>query len=229
MDISNDSDTDHLRSRPRITCPLCSSTKTHFFSLAYRRTYLECDDCGLVFLRPEDLLSSDAERLHYSTHENDPHDLRYRQFLDRLAIPLLERLTPGTQGLDFGSGPGPTLSLMLQERGFPTQIYDPFFAPDKSLLEFQYDFITATEVVEHFHHPGIEFRRLDSLLKTNGHLGIMTEIWRDDRPFEKWHYPRDPTHVSFYRPRTMDWIAKSFLYDLEIPARNVVLLRKRPY
>jgi len=208
------------------SCPLCSSDKTHFYAQAHRRTYVECDDCGLVFLRLEDLLAQDAERTHYLTHENDPHDARYRQFLDRLALPLIQRLKPGAQGLDFGSGPGPTLSLMLQERGFPTRIYDPFFAPDKSIFESTYDFITVTEVAEHFHQPGNEFQTLNSLLKTNGQLGLMTEIWRDDRPFEKWHYPRDPTHVSFYRPRTMEWIANSLRYDLEIPQKNVILFHK---
>lgn len=194
---------------------------------AYRRTYWECDECGLIFLSPSERLPYAAERAHYLTHENNPQDLRYRAFLDRLALPLIACLPAGAQGLDYGSGPGPTLSLMLQERGFPTKIYDPYFAPDKSVLESQYDFITATEVVEHFHSPRNEFERLDALLKPNGFLGLMTEIFRDDRPFDKWHYPRDPTHVSFYRPHTMQWITKSFRYDLEIPSRNVVLLHKR--
>jgi Methyltransferase domain len=207
-------------------CPLCSSVQTFFYIEAYRRTYLECDDCGLTFLTPQERLDPEAERTHYLTHQNDPRDSHYRDFLDRLAIPLTSHLKPGARGLDVGSGPGPTLSLMLQERGFPTQNYDPYFAPDVSVLETTYDFITATEVVEHFYNPGQEFRRLDALLNPSGYLGIMTELVRDDRPFDKWHYPRDPTHVSFYRARSMEWIAKSFNYVLEIPRPNVVLFRK---
>lgn len=175
---------------------------------------------------PADRLAPKAERAHYLTHQNDSHDMRYRDFLDRLALPLLARLTPRAEGLDMGAGPGPTLSLMLQERGFPMEIHDPYFAPNPRALERSYDFITATEVVEHFYWPEQEFRRFDRLLRPGGTLGIMTEMLLDERPFEKWHYPRDPTHVSFYRIRTMEWIAARFGYAVEFPRPNVVLFRK---
>jgi len=45
-------------------------------------------------------------------------DPRYRRFLARLAEPLIAHLPKGARGLDFGCGPGPTLSLMLREAGF---------------------------------------------------------------------------------------------------------------
>lgn len=209
-----------------IPCPLCASTETHHFALAHRRTYLECKECGLVFLTPTERLDQNAERAHYSTHENDPHDQRYRDFLDRLALPLMAKLSPGSRGLDIGSGPGPTLSLMLEERGFPMAIYDPYFAPNEGVFETTYDFVTATETVEHFYFPDREFERFERLLNPGGILGVMTELWLDDRPFEKWAYPRDPTHVSLYRPKTMEWITKRFGYAIEMPRANVVLFRK---
>lgn len=208
------------------SCPLCQSPTTHHFAFAHRRTYLECPTCALVFLTPAERLGPDAERAHYLTHQNDPTDARYRAFLDRLALPLIDRLAPGAQGLDVGSGPGPTLCVMLQERGFPMETYDPYFAPNPLVLEKTYDFITATETVEHFYVPGNEFLVFDKLLRPGGMLGVMTELWLDDRPFEKWHYPRDPTHVSLYRPRTMEWIAERFDYSVEVPRPNVVLFRK---
>ena len=211
---------------PQDPCPLCQSPTTHHFASVHRRTYLECPTCTLVFLTPSERLGPDTERAHYLTHENDPNDARYREFLDRLAIPLTARLSPGARGLDVGSGPGPTLSLMLQERGFPMETYDPYFAPNPSVLEQSYDFITATETVEHFYDPGNEFARLTKLLRPGGFLGVMTEMLLDDRPFDKWHYPRDPTHVSFYRRSTMDWIAQHFRYELEFPRPNVALFRK---
>jgi len=106
------------------------------------------------------------------------------------------------------------------------ETYDPYFAPNPLALEQSYDFITVTETVEHFYHPGKEFARLTTLLRSGGFLGVMTEMWLDDRPFEKWHYPRDPTHVIFYRRTTMEWIAERFGYGMEIPRPNVVLFRK---
>jgi cyclopropane fatty-acyl-phospholipid synthase-like methyltransferase len=68
--------------------------------------------------------------------------------------------------------------------------------------ERTYDFITCTEVVEHFHHPALEFRRLDALLKPGGWLAIQTTFQTDDARFARWNYRRDPTHVVFYRPYT---------------------------
>lgn len=160
------------------------------------------------------------------THQNNPSDLRYRHFLDRLASPLIAQLPPGAHGIDIGSGPGPTLSVMLQEQGFPTETYDPYFAPNPLVLERTYDFVTSTEAVEHFYHPSKEFVLFDNLLRPGGWLGIMTEMLIDEHPFEKWHYPRDPTHVSFYRARTLQWIADRFGYTVEFPRTNVVLMRK---
>ncbi len=177
-------------------------------------------------LAPEQRPASTAERQHYATHENDPADTRYRAFLDRLALPLVERVPAGAEGLDYGAGPGPTLSVMLAERGFRTAVYDPFFAPDPGPLRRSYDFITCTEVVEHFHSPADEFDRLNRLLRPGGWLGVMTEMLREGRAFADWHYIRDPTHVCFYRPATMVWIATRFGWTIEFVHRNVVLFRK---
>lgn len=175
---------------------------------------------------PEDRPSPAEERARYETHENRPSDPRYRAFLDSLCVPLVQRLPPGAEGLDFGSGPGPTLSVMLEERGFSMRIFDPFFAPDPEILACTYDFITCTETAEHFFAPGQEFQRLDRILRPGGWLGVMTEMVEEDRAFEGWHYVRDPTHVAFYRRATMEWIAGAFGWTVEFPSRTVALFRK---
>lgn len=193
---------------------------------AHGRSYRECGECGLVHVPPEDRLGSAEEREHYGTHENDPDDPGYRAFLDRLAAPLAERLSAGAEGLDFGSGPGPALPRMMRERGFSMEVYDPFFAPDPAVLRRTYDFVACTETAEHFFRPAEEFRRLDRLLRPGGWLGVMTEMLREDRDFERWRYARDPTHVSFFRPRTMRWIAERFGWSADFPHPNVVLFHK---
>ncbi|HEX2092860.1 MAG TPA: class I SAM-dependent methyltransferase [Longimicrobiaceae bacterium] len=175
---------------------------------------------------PADRPEAAAEREHYGTHRNDPADPGYRAFLDRLAAPLAERLPPGARGLDYGSGPGPTLPVMLRERGFPMEVYDPFFAPDPTPLGRAYDFITCTETIEHFHSPADELDRLDRMLRPGGWLGVMTELFTGERAFGEWRYARDPTHVCFYRPETVEWIAARHGWALEVPGRNVVLFRK---
>lgn len=207
-------------------CPLCGSRAATPLAHAHGRDYFDCPECGLAFLEPSQRPAPDVERARYETHENDPADARYRSFLGRVFEPLVARLPAGAEGLDYGSGPGPTLSVMLEEAGFPTAVYDPFFAADDRALARTYDFITCTETVEHFFAPAAEFDRLDALLRPGGWLGVMTTVWTGDEPFADWWYARDPTHVCFYRPRTLDWIARRHGWRLERPHPNVALFSK---
>lgn len=188
-------------------CPLCHDISSLPFACVDAREYFRCRCCQLTFLDPAQLPDADTEHRHYQLHENDPADSRYRAWLERLAGPLGERLANASEGLDFGCGPGPALALMLSERGHRMSVYDPLFAPDSSVLERQYDFVTCTEVVEHFHQPAKEFALFTSLLRPRGLLAIMTSLLHDGIDFEKWHYRRDPTHVCFYREQTLAWFA----------------------
>ena len=208
------------------SCPLCGAHPLVAFALREGRRYHRCPVCALVSMDPGDHLDPVQERARYDTHNNDPRDRGYRDFLDRLAAPLAARLPPGAQGLDYGAGPGPTLSLMMTERGFPTRIWDPFFAPDPEALGQRYDFVTCTETMEHFHRPGEEFLRLDGLLRPGGFLGVMTGILHPDVDFATWWYVRDPTHVAFYTPRSLEWIASRHRWELEVVGPGAVLFRK---
>lgn len=207
-------------------CPLCGADDALLTARAHGRDYFDCPACGLTFMHPDQRPDPAAERARYETHENDPADAGYRAFLARLLDPLLTRLESGAEGLDYGSGPGPTLSLMLAEAGHPTAIWDPFFAPDSAPLVRTWDFVTCTETAEHFFDPAAQFDRLDTLLRPGGWLGVMTSMRTDETPFEAWWYVRDPTHVCFYRSRTMEWIARRHGWALERPHPNVTLFRK---
>lgn len=173
-------------------------------------------------------LDADAEKQVYDLHDNNPEDPGYRRFLGRLTDPLVERLAPGAEGLEFGCGPGPALAVMLAEQGRPVTLYDPFFCPSPEALTRRYDFITCTEVVEHLHDPWQTFTQLDSLLRPGGWLGVMTCFQTDDARFANWHYRRDPTHVVFYREATLAWLARQFRWQLEVPVKDVALFRKNP-
>ncbi len=207
-------------------CPLCGGPAFAFAS-TQRRRYRTCGDCGLVFLDPAQRLSLQAERAYYGLHRNDPADPGYRRFLARLVEPLLARLDGPRRGLDFGCGPGSALAAMLVEAGHSVALYDPLFAPDTSVLEQAYDFIALSEVLEHLHAPLAECERLFGLLKPGGLFAVMTGFPPDaPAAFAAWHYARDPTHVAFYGPRTFAWLAKRLGAALEIPDRNVALLRR---
>lgn len=208
------------------TCPVCRMPSPQTFLSIDGRDYWLCNTCEARFLDPSQYLGSDDERAHYLHHENDPDDPRYRSFLSKLAEPFLRKLKPGMRGLDYGCGPGPALAAILAEAGQAMTLYDPFFHPDRKALEQIYDFITCTEVAEHFHHPADEFDRLDRMLAPGGWLGVMTCFQTDDARFAGWHYRKDPTHVVFYREATLRAIATQRGWTCEIPVKDVALMLK---
>lgn len=208
-------------------CPLCTGPATTAFCSVQDRHYWRCDDCALRFLQADQLPAPDEELAHYRLHDNDVNDAGYRSFLARLAEPLLQRLLPGQHGLDYGCGPGPALARMLCEAGHDVEVFDPLFANEPLLLQQQYEFITCTETVEHFHHPAREFQRLTGMLKPGGWLVLMTTLQDNDEHFADWHYRRDPTHVCFYRQETMHWLADAFDLSMQHPGRNVIFLQQR--
>ncbi|MCG2589203.1 class I SAM-dependent methyltransferase [Rhodohalobacter sulfatireducens] len=171
-------------------------------------------------------LDPSSEKQRYDQHENDPEDEDYRDFLSQLFIPLINKLKPQSYGLDYGAGPGPTLSVMLEEAGQSMEIYDPFYANKPTVLGKRYDFITSTETVEHFYNPAVEFEQLWPLLKSGGYFGIMTLLRPEDETFSEWHYTHDETHVSFYSKKTFRWIADWLKADLTFYGDRVIILKK---
>jgi SAM-dependent methyltransferase len=208
-------------------CPLCDGPEIGPFYAGSRRVYLRCRDCALVFVPPQYYLERDAERAEYDLHENEVGEPGYQGFLARLAGPLTARLPRGASGLDFGCGPAPALADMLTRAGFSMRLYDSFYYPDTAPLAGSYDFICATEVVEHLHRPGAELARLWSLLRPGGWLGVMTKLVRDRDAFANWHYKNDPTHVVFFSVQTWQWWAARHGAELELLGADVMLLQRR--
>lgn len=183
-------------------------------------------DCSLVFVPKTFHLSEKEEKQRYDLHKNDPTDPGYRAFLSRICNPLKARLSKRAHGLDFGCGPGPTLSLMLQEHGHTVDIYDKFYAHNPEVFQREYDFVTATEVVEHLKNPQYELQRLYRLIKPNGILGIMTKLAIDKPAFKNWHYKRDPTHICFFSKTTFEWLGKIWQSKIEFIGADVILIHK---
>lgn len=215
-----------IKSKPLQACPLCRSFSVINYFSDQLRDYLQCQNCSLVFVPSIQFISAEKEKAYYDLHQNHPNDQGYRQFLSRMLTPIKEKLTPGDCGLDFGSGPGPTLSIMFEELGYPMKIYDHFYADDGYVLQQEYDFITATETVEHLHHPKTELERLWSILKLGGHMGIMTKLLIDCEAFANWHYKTDPTHVCFFSKQTFMWLADLWKAEVEFFGDDVIVFQK---
>ena len=189
-------------------CILCNYPDPKLFSETGDRRYFNCDCCDLVFLDPNQRPSTEQERAEYAFHNNDPDDPRYRQHLAKLTKPLIEGLCQETTGLDFGCGPGPAISTMMEEQGYSVQNYDPYFVQDEGLLRTKYDFIFSTEAAEHFYDPSATFGLLASMLKPGGRLGVMTQFRPKDGAFRDWYYIKQPSHVAFYNEQSLSWLAQ---------------------
>ncbi len=209
-----------------ISCPLCSHPRVNQFYTDQRRNYLNCRGCNLVFVPKAFHLSKADEKREYDLHQNSCKDEGYRKFLRRIVEPLLLRLPKVSKGLDFGCGPGPTLSQMLEEAGHHMDIYDPYYSPDRSFKTKRYDFITATEVLEHLAQPGSELDQLWSLITPGGWLAIMTKRVKNVEAFAKWHYKNDPTHISFFSESTFDFLAEKWDTEAEFVGNDIVLFHK---
>lgn len=114
---------------------------------------------------------------------------------------------------------------MLAERGLTVRAYDPIYAPATMSLQAQYDFVTCTEAVEHFHRPAREWSLLIALLKPTGWLAIMTKLHQGKDAFSTWHYKNDPTHVSFFSRRSFEYLADRDRLRLEFIGNDVILLQ----
>ena len=207
-------------------CPLCKSNQEEIFYTDSYREYLKCSNCDFVFVPKIYHLSEKDERARYDTHNNDPTDDKYRNFLYQLVSPLQERISMNSSGLDFGSGPGPTLSLMLKDFGHTVDLYDKFYAKNDFVFKKQYDFITASEVVEHLRQPMVELNRLTGLLKSDGILAIMTQILTPQVDFSQWYYKNDPSHIGFFSEKALNYLAKKWQSELYVISERVVIFKK---
>lgn len=208
-------------------CPLCRNTKNNTsVNGADVRQYFYCNNCHLIFVSPSFHLSSEAEKSRYQFHQNNIEDKGYVAFLNKAIQPALPFMNTAMKGLDYGCGPSPTLSKLLQQQGYACSDYDPYFFPELN-ANHKYDFIFATECFEHFFQPEKELNTISELLNDNGLLIIMTEQWQTIEHFATWYYPKDPTHVCFYHSHTFNFIAEKFQFEiLYNDKKRVVVLRK---
>ena len=212
-------------------CPLCGGVEIVAYHTDKVRDYVHCLTCALVFVPKSQHMSAADEKAYYDLHENHSGDPGYQRFLQRLFTPLDERLAADARGLDFGCGPGPVLAQMFERVGHPMALYDPYYAPDTSVLDASYDFITLSEVAEHMAAPGRELDGLWGCIEPGGWLGIMTKRVRSAEAFKTWHYITEPTHVSFFSDATFAWLAARWtahgtIATLVTQGSDVVLFQK---
>jgi 2-polyprenyl-3-methyl-5-hydroxy-6-metoxy-1,4-benzoquinol methylase len=115
---------------------------------------------------------------------------------------------------------------MFEETGHSMTIYDAYYAKNESVWEQRFDFITASEVVEHLHQPRTELDRLWARLRPGGILGLMTMVAPAREAFATWHYKNDMTHVSFFSRNTFGWLGDQWGSKPKFFDDDVVLFQK---
>ncbi|PKO95335.1 MAG: class I SAM-dependent methyltransferase [Bacteroidetes bacterium HGW-Bacteroidetes-7] len=212
-----------------LNCPLCNSSdiisvKNIFFK---ERLYAKCNKCSLIYLHPQMHPCKTEEKKRYDQHNNHDGDPGYTNHLKRVIEPSLKYLKTGMVGVDYGCGPRPVLSSIIEEYGYRCDYYDPYFFPET--IDNEYDFIFSTEVFEHFFNPKKEIEKIVLKLKDNGILAIMTEMWNDIDSFKNWYYIRDNTHVCFYNFETMQYICKQFNLEILLTDnKRITIFQKSP-
>ncbi len=213
------------RMKPK-ACALCSHNDIEAFHQDRSRSFFRCPRCELIFVPSSEHVSSNMEKARYDQHNNSPDDTGYRQFLSQILAPLLPKINPGGNGLDYGCGPAPVLTQILHEKGYQAEHFDPIYHNRTGLLSRQYDFVTCTEVVEHFRNPKADWERLINLVRKGGWLAVMTQLIRADMDFGQWYYQRDSTHVSFYSDETLRWIANCNKLSIEQYGKSIALFQR---
>lgn len=215
------------RKRERdVHCTLCgNSMLTSVYPKNDHRYYYHCNTCRLIFAAPRFHPSAEIEVVRYLEHNNGIDQPGYVTFLNRVIEPACSFIRPGAIGLDYGCGPVPTLSKLILQKGITCYDFDPLFNFDHPLES--YDFIFATECLEHFHYPKNDIEKILELLKPDGYLCLMTERWENLVRFQNWYYKLDPTHVSFFHRDTFEYIKKRYGLKHVYSDRNrVIILRK---
>lgn len=186
-----------------MSCPLCGSESVVFFDRDKFRNYIECKECSLVYVPRDEIISPLEEKKRYDAHKNNEQDQRYRDYLGQIAESFSLYLSPGSSGLDFGSGKTKVMEEILRDKNFEIQSYDLFYHPDQIIFERKYDFVLMIEVIEHLRDLQSEIEKLKNLLAPAGKLVIKTKLIPEKGLFSKWFYKRDLTHVQFFTEKSL--------------------------
>ena len=210
-------------------CKICSALTTTINDHKKELRYYRCSSCGFVYLDDSFMVDKDREKRQYDQHNNSLENKGYVEmfetFIDDAIVPYMKNIQTA---LDFGSGPEPVFSKLLERRGLEVDIYDIYFSPKKVYEDKKYDLISSTEVFEHLSKPMEVLEELVSSLNSNGYVALMTKFPpSDDKEFLAWWYRRDPTHISFFTPKSFEVMAKKVgLKVLKTLNNNVVVFQK---
>jgi hypothetical protein len=210
-------------------CKICQSDTTLLIERKRELLYYRCNACGFLYLDDKFIIGSEREKRQYDMHQNSFDSIGYvKMFEDFIARAIEPYEKDIKNALEFGCGSGPVLAELLYRRGINVDKYDLYFYPEKVYEGKQYDLITSTEVFEHLQKPMDILELLVEHINDNGYIALMTKFPpKDDDEFLAWWYRRDPTHISFFTPKSFEVMAKKVgLRVLKTIDKNIVVFQK---
>ncbi len=207
-------------------CKICNSSIKIIKTYDNDKIYRYCKECQAISLEEDFIVDKAKERAQYENHNNSFESKGYvRMFEDFLDYFWHDLDKNAINALDFGSGPGPVLAQIMENRALHVEVYDKFYQPEPIYKDKKYDLITSTEVFEHLQNPLEVLKLFKKHLKKGGLIAIMT-LFHDNNEenFQKWWYRRDPTHILFYTPKTFEVLADMCgLKTLKCDNRRIVV------
>lgn len=209
-------------------CKICNQNVEEFNDELLQKSYYHCKTCELIFVNDAFLVSTQREKSQYDNHNNSLEDSGYVAMFENFLDFFWEDIKDSTKtALDFGSGPGPVLDTLIKRRNVTCDIYDKFYQQEKVYENKTYDLISATEVFEHLQNPKEVLNFFKQHLHVGSHVALMTLFHTNTQnDFLKWWYRRDPTHITFFTPKTLEVLANECGFELiKHDGKRVALLR----
>lgn len=211
-------------------CTICNTTTQSFDDLELKKTFYQCPNCELIFLDKKFHVNLQDEKTLYDFHNNSFEDLGYVKMFENFLDFFWKDIKNKTKtALEFGSGPGPVLYELLKRKDLEVDCYDKFYQPNKVYENKKYDLITSTEVFEHLEDPKGVLTLLTSHLNEGGVIALMTLFHTNKQSeFLKWWYRRDPTHITFFTPKSIEELAiECGLNVIKHDSKRVIVLQKK--
>ena len=210
-------------------CHICDEPTLMFIDEKHQMLYHHCRECEYIFKDPSVYQKIEDQKARYDLHENEAENEGYRAYYQRFLDFVLPSVRNTESALDFGCGESSLLASMLEEEGIACDYYDPLYHPDGLVENKKYDLIVSTEVFEHLHQPREVFEDLVERLNVGGYLAIQTEFHPNEMgAFMNWYYPKDPTHIVFFREKTFEVLSDlSRCRVIDDNGKNMVLIKKK--
>lgn len=204
-------------------CRLCDSLETYTF-LQKKRTYVRCRNCDLIFVPTEELLPLQSELDRYSLHDNSFTNKGYHRYLSNIASHLLTY--SWSRAIDYGSGEEAVLTRILQESGKECVPHDPAYnlhVPSG----YTADCIIFCESIEHLYDLKKAISEILRWTSKDSLIYIKTGLHDSVKDFSHWWYISDPTHVTLFSTKTMDFFAKKINGTTVFMENDIAVIKRK--